>query len=227
MSKTYVAVKRLLHSIYGKLTSPAILEEQQYFPQAITFRNHWQQLRDEALVVATRINQIPRFHEIMAEQASISANDNKDWRMYILRAYGVDVEDHQKQCPALTSLISGNPNILSATFSFMAPGKVVPTHTGPFRGITRYFLALDIPEDEQGKPLAHITIDNETFYLHSGDDLLWDDTYPHSVNNDSSRYRTVLLMDVLRTDLPKDLYILTKIIIKLTAFSIRAKKIFK
>ena len=52
----------------------------------------WQAIRDEA--IAVRLEKMPRFHDIMPEQADISANDGLDWRMLILKAYGVAVPEN-------------------------------------------------------------------------------------------------------------------------------------
>ena len=56
-------------------------------------------IRDEALAVRQNLDSVPRFHDIMREQADISANDGRDWRMFIIRAYGVDIPQNRARCP--------------------------------------------------------------------------------------------------------------------------------
>ena len=62
-----------------------------YFPNAKRFTDRWTDIRREALAVAGMLNEVPRFHDIMPAQADISANDGRDWRMFIMKAYGVTV----------------------------------------------------------------------------------------------------------------------------------------
>jgi hypothetical protein len=51
------------------------------------FTDRWADIRREALVVADMLDDVPRFHDIMPAQADISANDGRDWRVFIMKAY--------------------------------------------------------------------------------------------------------------------------------------------
>jgi aspartate beta-hydroxylase len=46
-----------------------------------------------------------------------------------------------------------------------------------------------------------------------GQQLLWDDTYPHEVWNNSDQMRLVLLLDVRRPHMPFDLRVLSHALI--------------
>jgi aspartate beta-hydroxylase len=133
--------------------------------------------------------------------------------MYVIKAYGVDHKEHRHACPTVSSLLDAHPQIISAAFSYLAPGKIVPQHRGPFRGILRYHLILSMPRNAENTPAAPLIIAEEPYYLGSGDDLLWDDTYPHAVWNDSHAIRTALLLDVLRKDQPWGLALLSRCIV--------------
>ncbi len=52
-----------------------VLDSAALFPDAERFTAQWRQIREEALTVAHDLHNIPRFHEIMIQQESISAND--------------------------------------------------------------------------------------------------------------------------------------------------------
>ena len=41
--------------------------------------------------------------------------------------------------------------MLSACLSFVAPGKHIPVHRGPFRGVLRFHLGLIVPPDADGR----------------------------------------------------------------------------
>ena len=61
------------------LAGPPVLDVATNFPSAERFSSAWQSIRDEARAVAQQMHRVPRFHEIMREQTSISANDMRDW----------------------------------------------------------------------------------------------------------------------------------------------------
>ena len=69
----------------------------------------------------------------------------------------------------------------SAILSFLAPGKHVPEHHGPIRGILHFHLMLSMPRDGKGVPACVMNIDVVPYWLGDGASLLWDDTYPHEV----------------------------------------------
>ena len=227
MSIAYSLARGGITRIYDAcLNTPPILTEDDYFPQASLFVDAWESLRDEARNIAGNLSQVPQFHEIMAEQYKLSKHGEKEWRMFILRAYGLDIKENMQHCPALSALISTNPNIKSASLSFLAPGKHVPTHTGPFRGITRFYLGLDVPLDTEGNPGVTLTIDDRPYKLGSGDALLWDDTYPHSVQNNTDQWRIALLLDVYRAKMSWPLRKVTDSVIGMAKLSIKYRKIF-
>lgn len=208
-----------------RLVAPPVLDGDTCFPHRKLFADNWQAIRDEALSIMENLSSVPRFHEIMREQEPISANDGKDWRMYILKAYGVKYPKHLGACPALAGLLHRSPEVLSAALSFMAPGKHIPEHRGPFRGILRYYLVLSMPRLADGRPAASLKVAGTEYALDEGKDLLWDDTFPHEVHNRGDTTRTVLLLDVRRPDMPVDLRWLSQSIVTLIATSIRVRRL--
>jgi aspartate beta-hydroxylase len=177
------------------------------------FNLAWQRIRDEALTLAARLESVPRFHDIMPEQASLSAQDDRDWRIFILKAYGVEIAEHMAKCPVLASLLRETPEVLSASLSMLAPRKHIPCHRGPFRGVLRFHLMLSMPLRPDGTPAAALTIAGHDHRLGDGDCLLWDDTYSHEARNDSDEVRIALLLDVRRPDMPADMKILSRMIV--------------
>jgi aspartate beta-hydroxylase len=134
-----------------------VLDPASHFPDAARFAAAWRRLRDEALHVAAELSSVPRFHEVMPEQEAISSNDGRDWRMFILRAYGVDVVPNSARCPTLAALVASAPDVLSASFSFLAPRKHIPAHRGPFRGVLRFYLVLSMPVAADRRPCSAST----------------------------------------------------------------------
>ncbi|HZP76771.1 MAG TPA: aspartyl/asparaginyl beta-hydroxylase domain-containing protein [Pseudolabrys sp.] len=205
----------------SRIDTPAILDTATFFPAAPRFVENWQKIRDEALAIRARLASVPRFHDIMPSQADISANDGRDWRIFIMKAYGVEFPENMSQAPFLKSLIADVPEILSCSFSFLAPGKHIPRHRGPFRGITRFHLMLSMPNGADGVPACVLYIDDKPYRLGDGQSLLWDDTFPHEVLNSSDQVRIALLFDVWRPHMPTDMDLLSRLIVFVVQSRIR------
>ena len=167
------------------------------------------------------LDNVPRFHELMKEQADISANDGLDWRMFIMRAYGVDVPENIARCPTIANLIQDRPDVMSCALSFIAPGKHVPKHRGPFRGILRFHLILAMPRTPSGDVAAVLEIDGKPYRLNDGDCLLWDDTFPHEVWNRSEEVRIALLLDVWRREMPYDMELLSRLVVSMVRLGMK------
>ena len=216
MSQLYDRTADAVRWLYDRrITAPPILDERVYFPQVAAFQSAWTNIRDEALEVARALAQVPRFHELMAEQAPISANDGHDWRVFVLRAYGVEIKENAARCPVTRALVAACPNVLSASFSFLAPGKHIPPHRGPFRGVVRCHLGLSMPRCADGRVGAILWINGKEYRLGEGEYLVWDDTYTHEVLNETNGIRVALLLDIWRHGMPADMLALSKILVGL------------
>lgn len=215
MSLLYDLSANAVRRIYdARITTPPVLDAGTYFPEAARFAAAWPSIRDEALAIAAqRMQAIPRFHDIMPAQASISANDGKDWRLFILKIYGAEVDRNMAACPTLAQAIASSPDVLSASLSFLAPRKHIPRHRGPFRGVLRFQLGLSVPVDADGRPAAVLALNDEEHRIGSGQHLLWDDTYPHEVWNHSDELRVALLLDIRRRHMPMDMRVLSSALI--------------
>jgi aspartate beta-hydroxylase len=211
-----------VRAIYDRrITTPATLDTGRFFPNAERFTERWTDIRREALGIAGMLGNVPRFHDIMPAQADISANDGRDWRVFIMKAYGVTVEENLRRAPTVAALLAEAPEVMSATFSFLAPGKHIPEHRGPFRAILRFHLILSMPQDDSGRPACVMNIDGVPYRLGDGESLLWDDTYRHEVWNTSDDVRIALLLDVWRKDMPADMALLSRVILLGTQAVIR------
>jgi aspartate beta-hydroxylase len=213
-----------VRSLYDwRIAGQAILNADREFPDASRFHAGWRRIREEALTVAAGIQRVPRFHEVMPEQRSISANDGRDWRMFILKAYGRELTSNMASCRTLADIVRTSPDVLSASFSFLGPGKHIPAHRGPIRGIIRFYLVLSMPCTEGGEPAAVLKIAGAEHRLAEGQFLVWDDTFEHEAWNESDRLRIVLSLDVWRRSMPLDMKLLTIAIIGLVRLSMRLR----
>ncbi|MGH6726561.1 MAG: aspartyl/asparaginyl beta-hydroxylase domain-containing protein [Pseudolabrys sp.] len=218
----YDRAANTVRAIYdSRIAAPATLEAAHYFPNAQRFTDRWTEMREEAMAVAAALNKVPRFHDVMAAQADISANDGRDWRVFIMKAFGVTQPKNLARAPTVAELVNEMPEVLSATFSYLAPGKHIPEHRGPLRAILRFHLMLSMPNDDSGRPACVMNIDGVPYRLSDGESLLWDDTYRHEVWNRSDRTRIALLLDVWRKDMPMDIALLSRAILVGTQAAIR------
>jgi len=212
MTSLYDQVADVVRDIFDRrLDGPAVLPER-YFPERRLFIDSWQAIRDEALTVRQRLSSVPRFHELMKEQEANSANDDRDWRIFVMKAYGYEVKQNISRCPVTASIVRSIPSVLSASFSFLAPGKYIPPHRGPFRGVMRFHLGLSMPPSEDGLPGCVMHVDGVPYRLGNGDSLLWDDTYTHELINRAEDVRIALLLDVWRPEMPVDMRALSHLI---------------
>tara|TARA_R110002072_G_scaffold125244_1_gene260903 strand:- start:6611 stop:7336 length:726 start_codon:yes stop_codon:yes gene_type:complete len=203
MPSVFELTARSVRSVYGLfIHTPPFLDKDEWFPGAVRLEEHWSAIRDEALRVLAGVDDVPRFHELLGDQAEISANDDLAWRMFVLRAYGQDQAVNMARCPRTAELLASMPEVTSATFSILEGGKHIPAHRGPYRGILRYQLGLVIPKSDDGTPLAELRVADRKYMWREGEGVLWDDTFEHEVWNRSDGYRIVFLLDVERPRMP-------------------------
>jgi len=224
MNPAYDLASATVRWLYDRrIHGPAVLDPATAFPRAQSFIGAWRALREEALAVGARLREVPTFHELMPAQADISANDGLDWRMFVLKAYGVTIDANLAACPTLGRLLASAPEVLSACFSCVAGGKHIPPHRGPFRGVLRFHLGLVVPPLADGRPGTVLEIDGVPHRIGEGDWLLWDDTYPHELRNETDRVRIALLLDVRRPGMTADMALLSSAIVRGAGAVVRAR----
>jgi aspartate beta-hydroxylase len=190
-------LKPIVRRAYDSVDTPPILDMDRYFPAHRELEAQYQAIRDEALAIYQDHDAIPRFHEISATQTRISASDGKNWRMFMVKSYRYLIRPNADMTPTLTRFLAAHPEVTTAAISFLDPGKHIPAHTGPFRGILRYHICLFAP-DTEGTDGPWLRVDNQTIPYREGEGLLWDDTYDHEVLNPGPNPRVALLLDVRR-----------------------------
>jgi len=153
----------------------------------------WQAIRTELDDILRERDALPNFQDISQDQARISQDDR--WKTFFFYGYGYRMDDNCARCPQTTRLIESVPGMTTAFFSILAPGKHIPPHRGPYKGVMRYHLGLRVPEPRER---CRIRVGDDTGYWREGGSLLFDDTYEHEVWNDTDGVRVVLFLDVMR-----------------------------
>lgn len=204
--------------------NPPIVDIKAILPHADLLKENWQTIRKELELILKQYKEdIPRFHEVDKIQRPISANDGIPWRTFVLKAYGNWIDDQVKLAPKTAALIAQIPEIKSAMFSILEPGKHIPYHRGFYKGIYRYHLGLIVPKEGE----CYIMNGGVKYAWKEGEDILFDDTYRHAVWNNTNETRVVLFGDVLRSDMPTWLYKLNVRVFKIRSKSKRLKGAMK
>jgi aspartyl/asparaginyl beta-hydroxylase (cupin superfamily) len=117
------------------------------------------------------------------------------WKVFVLKWYGKTLENAKRQCPKTVEMIEQCTDLHIAMISILEPGKYIPPHKGPFTACLRYHLGLKIPKDREN---CYIEVNNEKFTWGEGEGLIFDDTYNHSVYNNTDEPRIILFVDIER-----------------------------
>lgn len=153
----------------------------------------WTAIRDELRALLRERTRIPSFHEVSSEQIKITQDDK--WKTYWFCAYGRKIAENCRRCPETARLIETIPGMKTAFFSILAPRKHIPEHRGPYSGVLRYHLGLVVPRHSEA---CRIRVGSEVTHWEAGRSVVFDDTYPHEVWNDTDEERVVLFVDFAR-----------------------------
>lgn len=158
-----------------------------------TLEENWEIIRVELDHILKKPEDIPNFQDISKDQTNLTKDDL--WKTFFLYGYGFKFEPNCNICPETTRVIESIPDMYTAMFSVLAPGKHIPRHRGPYRGLLRAHLALLVPEPNKE---CWIQVDEETAHWQEGKCIVFDDTYQHQVENNTDGTRVVLFLDILR-----------------------------
>ena len=201
--------------------NPPIMDLGKYFPEHKFLEENVSAIQRELVEILKNEASIPKFHEVDKIQTYISNKGEASWRVFVFKAYGNWIEGNCQKAPQTTELLKAIPGITTAMFSILGPRKYIPPHIGLYKGIFRYHLGLVIPRSAP----CYIIIGGKKYQWKEGEGILFDDTFNHSVYNESEETRVVLFCDVYRNDLPKFFQKINHMAYKLRERSKRLKKV--
>jgi beta-hydroxylase len=173
----------------------------------------WETVRKELDAVLAYRDALPSFQEISTDQETITDDDR--WKTFFLYGFGFRSDANCARCPETTRLVEAVPGMCTAMFSILSPGKHIPEHTGPYKGVIRYHLGLRVPEP---RGACRIRVGDEIRSWEEGRSMIFDDTYEHQVWNDTDGIRAVLFLDVVRP-LRFPMNVVNQIILRAIAWS--------
>jgi ornithine lipid ester-linked acyl 2-hydroxylase len=177
---------------YTKVGNPSVYDNA-VFPWLEEIESEWLKIRKELENVLTRKDELPDFHEIASDVASISTDPG--WKTFMLSAYGVRSEQNIAACPETWRIVRKIPGLKTAMFSIFEPGKHLPAHRGPYNGVLRLHLGLVVPEP---RDQVAIRVGKEICHWEEGKAIIFDDAYEHEAWNRTSKVRVVLFVDFVK-----------------------------
>ncbi|MXO91148.1 aspartyl/asparaginyl beta-hydroxylase domain-containing protein [Pontixanthobacter aquaemixtae] len=153
----------------------------------------WEEFRDEIQPLMRERENIPPLGEISPDHRRIASTPA--WKSFFFAGYGYEAKANQARCPKLVEAINSIPGVVVAFLSIMEPGTHVPLHRGLTKSWLNCHLPLMIPDD--GKR-CEIAINGEIHQWRYGEWLVFDETFPHEVWNESDQPRVMLLLQVQR-----------------------------
>jgi beta-hydroxylase len=163
------------------------------FPWVRALEAHWADIRRELDAVLDRHDELPAFQEISSHQRILTSDDG--WKTFFFWGYGRRFGRNLERCPETARLLAQIPGMTTAMFSILAPGKHIPAHEGPYRGVLRYHLGVLVPVPRER---CAIRVGGELRHWCEGKSLVFDDVFEHEVWNDTEGTRVVLFVDFKR-----------------------------
>jgi beta-hydroxylase len=187
---TFIAPYNVLMYMFSAVPNRPVLSTDD-FPELRKLRDNWQTIRDEAL-------------KLFDEGHIRAAAGNTDWGFYsffrtgwkrfYLKWYEDFLPSAQTLCPKTVELLHGIHSVHGAMFALLPPGAKLGAHRDPFAGSLRYHLGLVTPNSDK----CRIFVDGQQCVWRDGEDLLFDETFIHSAENQTDMTRIILFCDVER-----------------------------
>ena len=187
---TIMAPYNALMYLFSAVPARPILDPRS-IPELAVLRANWRTIRDEAVALMDQ----------GGIRAATGHNDlgfnsffKNGWKRFYVKWYGAPMPSAQSACPKTVALVESLPNVNAAMFALLPPGGKLNRHRDPFAGSLRYHLGLVTPNSDR----CRIYVDGNMYAWRDGEDLLFDETFIHSAQNDTDVTRIILFCDVER-----------------------------
>lgn len=166
------------------------------FPELDLFREHWREIRDEAL----RLSSDGHIRAALKHNdASFNSFFKEGWKRFYLKWYERPLPSAQALCPRTVALVNRVPGVRAAMFTLLPAGAHLNPHRDPFAGSLRYHLGLVTPNDDA----CRILVDGQVYSWRDGEDVLFDETFVHWAENRTAQDRIIFFCDVERPLRPR------------------------
>ncbi len=203
------------------LPSSAVLAEGEdvsaVTPWMSTVDSQLPRIREEARSVLDAIEALPRFGDVA--KVGPGANLETQWRLYpfILMHRSLPTG---LPTPVTQQVLGQIPDLVNGFFSILSPGTKLHAHHGTSRLLMRCHVGLCIPRDYEK---CFFVVDGHKHVWKVGHKLLFDQTFEHYAVNNTEEYRAILILDVIRPELPLPLRLLVSQVTYLLGFHREAR----
>jgi aspartate beta-hydroxylase len=178
----------------GGKRRPVFFDVAATYPALAAVTESYPVIREEFDRLLEEWEALPAYHDLDSGEAKIANVTPKRWSVFLLEILGHRPALNRECCPETCRVLSQVPGLIQAFFSILDPGKSIPEHEGPYLGYLRYHLGLRVPAERPPK----LVVNAQDYFWKEGEGVLFDDSWPHAVVNDSPHMRAVLVIDVRR-----------------------------
>lgn len=210
ISKNNYISRTILNKIFlftvGGEKRPPLISPNGIFPGSKVIEDNFKEISSEikSLVQNRNLTQYKDIDPIRASEVS------ERWKLYYAWFMWEENERAKFDCPTLIKIIRKMPNVLNATVAVLEPGVKLAAHKGPYAGLLRYHIGIQVPKN---KP-PYIRVKDQFYTWQAGESIVLDDCYDHEVYNESDDIRVILMVDFLRPLVPP-LNIINKLYFKM------------
>ncbi len=178
--------------MYAFSAVPAVaFPDRKRFRDVDALRDNWHPIRDEAAGLSDQ----GRIRAALKDtDASFSSFIKVGWKRFYVKWYGEPLPSAQKLCPKTVELVNRIPGVKAAMFALLPPGTTLNPHRDPFAGSLRYHMGLMTPNSDA----CHIMVDGQDYSWRDGEDVIFDETCVHWVENNTDTPRVILMCDIER-----------------------------
>ena len=156
-------------------------------------QDNWRVIQAEAQALLAERGQIPAFGKISPDHRRIASGPQ--WKSFFFEGYGFRATGNCEKYPETAQLLKHVPGLVVAFFSIMEGDTHVPRH----KGLTKAWLNCHLPLIVPTKPgRCEMQVDDQSVTWTEGKWLVFDETFPHEVWNDTGQPRVVLMLQVRR-----------------------------
>jgi beta-hydroxylase len=162
----------------------------QIFPNLLKLREYYPIIREEAL-------QAFKVSKPIKNDMFFTGLADAGWKRFYIKWYGPPDPLALEVCPQTVQILQEMPEVHLAMFSILMPGSKIPPHYGPTRMCFRYHMGISVPSKD-----CFIKVNGEKYEWENGKDVIFDDTFMHTVANNSTEPRIILFLDIERPQTP-------------------------
>jgi beta-hydroxylase len=159
-----------------------------------TLSENWHVVREELLPLVVDRSDIPAFGKISPDHRRIAHSQH--WKSFFFEGYGFQSQANRALCPRTAQMLDQIPGLVVAFFSIMEPGTHVPRHRGLTKAWLNCHLPIAVPPADEGR--CEMQVGDQIVRWEEGKWLVFDETNPHEVWNDTDSVRVVLFLQVQR-----------------------------